>query len=201
MFFMVVAAVYILYLLFLIVRACSELRHMPYVGQCHFTNAQCSPGQEAASHGGGGGRSGWRPPSKWPDLQGKTQGLILFSRTGDQHRRSLGQQGRRDNSGPFKQRLRPAQEGGPWAGSQLGPAPARLWEPPGSFQPRTWHRGRWAARLVLESGQAASLHRILSPSLGTSWTLERWDGVSPGLQASSWGPFFVFIQDECGIYF
>lgn len=42
MFFMVVAAVYILYLLFLIVRACSELRHMPYVGQCHFTNAQCS---------------------------------------------------------------------------------------------------------------------------------------------------------------
>nr|KAF6508642.1 transmembrane protein 181 [Rousettus aegyptiacus] len=31
MFFMVVAAVYILYLLFLIVRACSELRHMPYV--------------------------------------------------------------------------------------------------------------------------------------------------------------------------
>ncbi|GAB5572013.1 transmembrane protein 181 isoform X2 [Prionailurus iriomotensis] len=30
-FFMVVAAVYILYLLFLIVRACSELRHMPYV--------------------------------------------------------------------------------------------------------------------------------------------------------------------------
>lgn len=72
MFFMVVAAVYILYLLFLIVRACSELRHMPYVGQCHFTNAQCSPGQETASHGGGGGRSGWRLPSKWPDLQGKT---------------------------------------------------------------------------------------------------------------------------------
>lgn len=34
-FFMVVAAVYILYLLFLIVRACSELRHMPYVGECH----------------------------------------------------------------------------------------------------------------------------------------------------------------------
>lgn len=32
---MVVAAVYILYLLFLIVRACSELRHMPYVGECH----------------------------------------------------------------------------------------------------------------------------------------------------------------------
>lgn len=52
MFFMVVAAVYILYLLFLIVRACSELRHMPYVGRCHFTNAQCSLGQEVASHGG-----------------------------------------------------------------------------------------------------------------------------------------------------
>uniref|UniRef100_A0A8C3VUW9 Transmembrane protein 181 n=1 Tax=Catagonus wagneri TaxID=51154 RepID=A0A8C3VUW9_9CETA len=30
-FFMVVAAVYVLYLLFLVVRACSELRHMPYV--------------------------------------------------------------------------------------------------------------------------------------------------------------------------
>ena len=30
---MVVAAMYILYLLFLIVRACSELRHMPYVGK------------------------------------------------------------------------------------------------------------------------------------------------------------------------
>lgn len=34
-FFMVVAAVYILYLLFLVVRACSELRHMPYVGERH----------------------------------------------------------------------------------------------------------------------------------------------------------------------
>ncbi|KAG5205722.1 hypothetical protein JEQ12_018972 [Ovis aries] len=32
-FFMVVAAVYILYLLFLIVRACSELGHMPYVAE------------------------------------------------------------------------------------------------------------------------------------------------------------------------
>lgn len=31
---MVVAALYILYLLFLVVRACSELRHMPYVGEC-----------------------------------------------------------------------------------------------------------------------------------------------------------------------
>nr|KAF6463396.1 transmembrane protein 181 [Molossus molossus] len=30
-FFMVVAAAYVLYLLFLVVRACSELRHMPYV--------------------------------------------------------------------------------------------------------------------------------------------------------------------------
>lgn len=36
-FFMVVAAVYVLYLLFLIVRACSELRHMPYVGTRHIT--------------------------------------------------------------------------------------------------------------------------------------------------------------------
>ncbi|EPQ11854.1 Transmembrane protein 181 [Myotis brandtii] len=32
-FFMVVAAVYVLYLLFLVVRACSELRHMPYVAE------------------------------------------------------------------------------------------------------------------------------------------------------------------------
>lgn len=32
-FFMVVAAVYVSYLLFLVVRACSELRHMPYVGE------------------------------------------------------------------------------------------------------------------------------------------------------------------------
>jgi hypothetical protein len=37
-FFMVVAAVYILYLLFLIIRACSELRHMPYVGEHHYRN-------------------------------------------------------------------------------------------------------------------------------------------------------------------
>lgn len=101
MFFMVVAAVYILYLLFLIVRACSELRHMPYVGKCHFTNAQCSLGQEVASHGG---RSGWRLPSKWPDLQGKTQGLVLFPRAGDQHCRSLGQQGRRETLGRLNRR-------------------------------------------------------------------------------------------------
>ncbi|KAK1337900.1 hypothetical protein QTO34_001001 [Cnephaeus nilssonii] len=32
-FFVVVAAVYVLYLLFLVVRACSELRHMPYVAE------------------------------------------------------------------------------------------------------------------------------------------------------------------------
>lgn len=32
-FFLVVATTYILYLLFLIVRACSELRNMPYVGK------------------------------------------------------------------------------------------------------------------------------------------------------------------------
>lgn len=40
-FFMVVAAVYVLYLLFLVVRACSELRHMPYVGERHLTSVQC----------------------------------------------------------------------------------------------------------------------------------------------------------------
>lgn len=33
---MAVAAVYILYLLFLIVRACTELRNMPYVGEHYF---------------------------------------------------------------------------------------------------------------------------------------------------------------------
>lgn len=48
MFFMVVAAVYVLYLLFLVVRACSELRHMPYVGQCGL-------GREVASRGAGEG--------------------------------------------------------------------------------------------------------------------------------------------------
>lgn len=43
-FFMVVAALYILYLLFLVVRACSELRHMPYVGECHSgTHGQQGP--------------------------------------------------------------------------------------------------------------------------------------------------------------
>lgn len=67
---------------------------------------------------------------------------------------------------------------GPWA-------PAWPWELPGSFQHRTLHRGRWAARLVLESGQVLSFHSTLSPSLGTSWTLERWDSVSPGLQVAS----------------
>ena len=40
---MVVAAVYILYLLFLVVRACSELRHMPYVGKSPVTDARAAP--------------------------------------------------------------------------------------------------------------------------------------------------------------
>lgn len=40
---MVVAAVYILYLLFLIVRACSELGHMPYVGECWPLTAGAAP--------------------------------------------------------------------------------------------------------------------------------------------------------------
>lgn len=87
---------------------------------------------------------------------------------------------------------------GPWA-------PAWPWELPGSFQHRTLHRGRWAARLVLESGQVPSFHSTLSPSLGTSWTLERWDSVSPGLQvASPAGRRLrpgrcVFIRDGRGI--
>lgn len=51
-FFMVVAAVYILYLLFLIVRACSELRHMPYVGKRHFPDCPVP--------GGSGGDVTWQ---------------------------------------------------------------------------------------------------------------------------------------------
>uniref|UniRef100_A0A8C3FI21 Transmembrane protein 181 n=1 Tax=Chrysemys picta bellii TaxID=8478 RepID=A0A8C3FI21_CHRPI len=40
-FFLVVATVYILYLLFLIVRACSELRNMPYVGKHAYSHSVC----------------------------------------------------------------------------------------------------------------------------------------------------------------
>lgn len=38
-FFLVVATVYILYLMFLIIRACSELRNMPYVGKLYSISA------------------------------------------------------------------------------------------------------------------------------------------------------------------
>ena len=50
---MVVAVMYILYLLFLIVRACSELGHMPYVGECWSSTPGAGPPA----------RSGWRAPS------------------------------------------------------------------------------------------------------------------------------------------
>ena len=81
-FFEVVAAVYVLYLFFLIVRACSELRHMPYVGK------RCCPGAW------GGGIRGELPPGGRVDRgyqasgltwRGKTQGLVPFPQAGDQH--------------------------------------------------------------------------------------------------------------------
>lgn len=68
---MVVAAVYVLYLLFLIVRACSELRHMPYVGKCPFQN-QSVQGQLGSDSGGR--RSGWSLLSQGPSL--RAQGLV-----------------------------------------------------------------------------------------------------------------------------
>lgn len=61
---MVVAAVYVLYLLFLIVRACSELGHMPYVGECWLLTAGAGPPT----------RSGRRVPSGWGDL-GRAAGV------------------------------------------------------------------------------------------------------------------------------
>lgn len=41
-FFLIVVALYILYLIFLIVRACSELKNMPYSGIRAHHNSQCS---------------------------------------------------------------------------------------------------------------------------------------------------------------
>lgn len=63
---MVVAAVYILYLLFLIVRACSELRHMPYVGKCPITNCP-RPGKLGAGRTAG---LLLEPTQEGPDLDG-----------------------------------------------------------------------------------------------------------------------------------
>lgn len=61
-FFMVVAAVYVLYLLFLVVRACSELRHMPYVGERLFLRAQ---GQGAGGHRASGRRGDPETAPPW----------------------------------------------------------------------------------------------------------------------------------------
>ena len=79
---MVVAAVYILYLLFLIVRACSELRHMPYVGKCPITNCP-RPGELGA--GRTAGLLFGSPPSK-----GLTwMGPVPLPLAGDKRLRSL----------------------------------------------------------------------------------------------------------------
>lgn len=77
-FFMVVAVVYILYLLFLIVRACSELRHMPYVGKSHFTKAQDTVGQQLTSRGGGVAGGHQTSGLNWRG----TQGLVPFPQAG-----------------------------------------------------------------------------------------------------------------------
>lgn len=104
-FFVVVAAVYVLYLLFLVVRACSELRHMPYVGERHFTRAQCEVVRE-----------------EW--LEGEDPETVPLPRAGA--RRLDG------HSGPCGRSLG-QRWGGLRAGSELGPG--RVWrlELPGSF--------------------------------------------------------------------
>lgn len=109
-FFVVVAAVYVLYLLFLVVRACSELRHMPYVGERHFTRAQCEVVREE-----------WLEGEDPETVHGRGPALgSLGARRLDGHSgprgRSLGQRW-----------------GGLRAGSELGPG--RVWrlELPGSF--------------------------------------------------------------------
>lgn len=81
---MVVAAVYILYLLFLIVRACSELGHMPYVGECWSPTLGAGPparsGRRAPS---GRGRRGeprqvcWGDWATWTVLQARVRGSAV----------------------------------------------------------------------------------------------------------------------------
>lgn len=83
-FFLVVAAVYVLYLLFLVVRACSELRHMPYVGERHCTSARARwPG-----------RSGWRPQASGLEAGDPETGHPPAGWVTGPCGRSLGAQGR-----------------------------------------------------------------------------------------------------------
>ncbi|KAG8522414.1 Transmembrane protein 181 [Galemys pyrenaicus] len=76
-FFTVVAAVYVLYLLFLVVQACSELRHMPYVGEPPPAPREGPPrgrlcgravppaaGAAAGQHGAGHLASAWAAPQE-----------------------------------------------------------------------------------------------------------------------------------------
>lgn len=110
-FFMLVAAVYVLYLLFLVVRACSELRHMPYVGKCPVPapSASRQGGLSTASHAGGLTRPG------------KTLGLVRFPRAGDQRLWAMCTVG-------------PVLEGGRGLGARWARAPAWLLRLPGPFQ-------------------------------------------------------------------
>lgn len=80
-FFEVVASVYVLYLFFLIVRACSELRHMPYVGKrrCPAARGEVVGGTATGLQGGR------RPPGKWLTWSGRTQRLVPLPQAGDQH--------------------------------------------------------------------------------------------------------------------
>lgn len=137
---MVVAAVYILYLLFLIMRACSELRHMPYVGELPFTDTRGRVGQEWTSHGG---RSGWSPPSKWPGLGREDRGSLHSLRLGTS---TLGLEepcraewvapGHLDSA--LGQHWRGACAGRP-AGALGAPV---AWNLPGSFQNHTLQRSQ-----------------------------------------------------------
>lgn len=98
---MVVAAVYVLYLLFLVVRACSELRHMPYVGERHFTSAQCEVVREE-----------WLEATRQVTWRGKIQ-RVPGSQTAEWVTLGHGD-GASASAG-----------GGLWAGSELGPG--RAW--------------------------------------------------------------------------
>lgn len=87
-FFMVVAAVYILYLLFLIVRACSELGHMPYVGECWSPTPGAGPparsGRRAPSGRGQRGEPRqvcWRDWATWTVPQARVEGSPVGRRS------------------------------------------------------------------------------------------------------------------------
>lgn len=93
--------------------------------------ARGEEGQESTSHRG---RSGWSPPSKKPDLDGDLSHSLMLGRPHAFGPREP-QQGQMGNSGPFRQCLRPALEGGLWGRGPLGPlVPVWLLELPGSFQ-------------------------------------------------------------------